>query len=194
MMLRVGLLTATAAALCALPMLIDLPVKLIWNASPSVPTGLYWLRSGSDFKVGDLVVVAAPAALADFLTQRGYLPLGLPLLKRVAAGPGQVVCRAGLSITVDGVLVGQALRSDRDGRALPVWQGCRRISATEIFLMNVDVPNSLDGRYFGPLSQRSILGHAIPIWVSSTAFDGREAAVAPSQHHVDPSPPNLQKD
>jgi conjugative transfer signal peptidase TraF len=190
----VGLLAATAVALTALPMLIDLPVKLIWNASPSVPTGLYWLRSGSDFKVGDLVVVAAPAALADFLTRRGYLPLGLPLLKRVAAGPGQVVCRAGLSITVDGVLVGKALRSDRDGRALPVWQGCRPISRTEIFLLNAGVPNSLDGRYFGPISQRSILGHAIPIWMSDSAVGRPEAAATPSQHHVEPSPPNLQKD
>jgi conjugative transfer signal peptidase TraF len=191
---RVGLLAATAAALCALPMIIDLPAKLIWNASPSVPTGLYWLRPDPDFKIGNLVVVAAPAALSDFLSRRGYLPSGMPLLKRVAAGPGQVVCRAGLSITVDGFPVGQALRSDRAGRALPVWQGCRPILATEIFLMNTGVPNSLDGRFFGPISQRSILGHAIPIWVSDSAVGGPEAAAAPSQHHVKPSPPNLQKD
>jgi hypothetical protein len=47
---------------------------------------------------------------------------------------------------------------------LPVWQGCRRVQAGDIFLMNPDVPNSFDGRYFGPISVRSILGCAIPMW------------------------------
>lgn len=161
---RVGVLAVMAVALIAAPSLIDLPMKLIWNASASVPAGLYWLRPPSDLSVGDLVVVTAPVALADFLSQRGYLPAGMPLLKHVAALPGQEVCRGGLGIIVDGVVLGTALAADRSGRPLPVWQGCRRVQAGDIFLMNPDVPNSFDGRYFGPISVRSILGCAIPIW------------------------------
>jgi conjugative transfer signal peptidase TraF len=184
---RVGLLAAMAIAFIAAPSLIDLPMKLIWNASPSVPTGLYWLRPGSDLRVGDLVVVAAPAALADFLAKRGYLPTGVPLLKHVAALPGQVVCRTGLIITVDGVVAGQALQSDRLGRVLPVWRGCQRVQHGDIFLMNVGVPNSLDGRYFGPISQQSIRGRAIPIWLADSAVGASEPRSSPLARHANPS-------
>jgi conjugative transfer signal peptidase TraF len=184
---RVGLLAAMATAFIAAPSLIDLPMKLILNASPSVPTGLYWLRPGSGLRVGDLVVVAAPAVLADFLSKRGYLPTGVPLLKYVAALPGQVVCRTGLTISVDGVVLGQALRSDRMGRLLPIWRGCKRVPTTDIFLMNFNVPNSLDGRYFGPISQQSIRGRAIPIWLSDAAVGVSEARSLPLALRTNPS-------
>jgi conjugative transfer signal peptidase TraF len=168
---RVGVLAVMAVALIVAPSLIDLPMNMIWNASPSVPTGLYWRHPASDLSVGDLVVVTAPAALADFLSQRGYLPAGMPLLKLVAALAGQDVCRVGLEIIVDGVLLGTALAADHSGRPLPVWQDCRRVQAGDIFLMNPDVSDSFDGRYFGPISARSILGRAIPIWTFDRPYD-----------------------
>jgi len=37
-------------------------------------------------------------------------------------------------------------------RPWPSWQGCRVIAVGEIFLMNGQVRDSLDGRYFGPVS------------------------------------------
>src|SRR3546814_18073156 len=60
----------------------------------------------------------------------------LPLLKRVLGLPGQKVCRVGRTITVDRVAMGQARETDRLGRAMPDWQGCRRIAGGEVFLMN----------------------------------------------------------
>lgn len=172
---RVGVLAVMAVALIIAPSLIDLPMNLIWNASPSVPTGLYWRHPASDLSVGDLVVVTAPAALADFLSKRGYLPAGMPLLKLVAALAGQDVCRVGLEITVDGVLHGTALASDRSGRPLPVWHGCQRVRVGDIFFMNPDVRDSFDGRYFGPISARSVLGRAIPIWTFDRPDDTAES-------------------
>src|SRR3546814_1731922 len=83
------------------------------------------------------------------------LPPGVPLLKRVLGLPGQKVCRVGRTITVDRVAMGQARETDRLGRAMPDWQGCRRIADGEVFLMNWSVPDSLDGRYFGPLPASS---------------------------------------
>ena len=38
----------------------------------------------------------------------------------------------------------------------------------EVFLMNPQSANSLDGRYFGPLPAASIVGRAIPLWVNQT--------------------------
>lgn len=166
------LATAFAAIGVSYPALTPMPIKLIWNASASVPTGLYEINCDGPFEITDLVAVDAPEPLAIFLAQRGYLPKGLPLLKHVRAVAGQTVCRTSLAITVDGIEAGSALERDRAGRELPVWQGCQRIRAGEIFLMNWQVPDSLDGRYFGPISTDQIIGRAVPLWTNEEG-DGR---------------------
>ncbi|WP_200410612.1 S26 family signal peptidase [Komagataeibacter oboediens] len=140
--------------------------RLLWNSTASVPVGLYRLRTDSSLHVGDLAALHLPDRLALLLSQRGYLPLGVPLLKPVAALPGQAVCRTNRSITIDGKSVGDAMTSDHRGRPLPVWQGCRRLEHDEVFVMNEAEPHSLDGRYFGPLPASTVMGRAIPIWVT----------------------------
>ena len=138
--------------------------KLIWNASASVPIGLYRVEPVSTLKVTDLVVVRPPEALEKFLADGGYLPRGIPLLKRVAGLPGQTVCRLNLAVSVDGVPFGKALSHDQRGRPLTVWQGCVTLASGQVFLFNSDSPDSLDGRYFGPLPVSSIIGQARPLW------------------------------
>lgn len=138
--------------------------RLVWNASESAPIGLYAVRSASGLVAGDLVVAYPPKELAAFLAERGYLSLGIPLIKRVVAVPGQTVCRNELLVTADGIAMGTARERDRKGRSLPVWQGCRVVAAGEVFLMNWDEPDSLDGRYFGLLPVGTIAGRAEPLW------------------------------
>lgn len=137
---------------------------IIWNASASVPIGLYLLAPIGEPKVGDLAAVRAPAPLDDWLVDNGYLGRDTPLLKRVAALPGTVVCREETTITVDGRAVADALERDRLGRPLPVWQGCRMLGQAQVFFLNSDEPASLDGRYFGPLAADTIIGWATPVW------------------------------
>ena len=112
--------------------------------------------------VTDLVVAFPPEPLATFLAEGGYLPRGVPLIKRILALPEQTVCRKDLAITVDGIEMGAARERDRRGRLLPVWQGCRVVRSGEVFLMNWDEPASLDSRYFGPLPLTAIVGRADP--------------------------------
>ncbi|HEY1888032.1 MAG TPA: S26 family signal peptidase [Roseiarcus sp.] len=138
--------------------------RLIWNASASVPIGLYAVRPAGALNVTELVVVRPPEALAKFLDERHYLPRGVPMLKRVLALPGQSVCRTGRTINVDGVAMGDALDRDRSGRPLPSWQGCQRIADGDVFLMNWQSEDSLDGRYFGLLPITAIVGRADPLW------------------------------
>ncbi len=151
---------------------IHITPRLIWNASASTPVGLYAIAQSPRLEVTDLVAVNAPDPLASFLAERGYLPRGVPLMKRVAALPGQQVCRTGARVTIDGITMGDALTRDRLGRDLPIWQGCRRIAGNEIFLMNWSVEDSLDGRYFGPVSVGSIIGRATPLYTDEDG-DGR---------------------
>jgi conjugative transfer signal peptidase TraF len=136
--------------------------RLLWNASASAPTGLYRIDVGAPPRLGDLVAVAPPPALGTFLAQRGYLPRGVPLLKRVAGLPGALVCRSGVFVTLNGVAVARALARDRAHRPLPVWTGCRIVGCDELFLVNA-AKDSLDGRYFGPLPVAGLIGIARPI-------------------------------
>lgn len=163
---RAVIMVATVTAVVALTATIGarpMP-RLVWNVSESVPIGLYAVRSASGFAAGDLVVAYPPEELAAFLAERSYLPPGIPLIKRVLAVAGQTVCRNDLLVTVDGRPMGAASHRDRKGRLLPVWQGCRVVAAGEVFLMNRDAPDSLDGRYFGPLPVDTIAGRAEPLW------------------------------
>jgi type IV secretory pathway protease TraF len=141
--------------------------------------GHYRLQSIDHLEPYALGAVAAPDPIAAFIAERSYLPPDIPLLKHVAGLPGQIVCRIGRSISVDEVSLGQAQHTDTRGRPMPVWRGCRRITSDEVFLMNPEAENSLDGRYFGPIPRDSILAEAIPIW---TAED--HAAHQPSSSDV----------
>lgn len=152
-----------AAALVATVVLEPLPLY-IWNASASVPVGLYRLRPANQFQVTELVAVQPPEPLATFLDLNGYLPIGVPMLKRVLALPGQTVCRIGLTISVDDIAMGEARNRDGRGRPLPKWQGCRVVGDGELFLMNWQSLDSLDGRYFGFLPASAVIGRALPVW------------------------------
>jgi conjugative transfer signal peptidase TraF len=159
------LLTTMGAAVVVVSTIAAKPVpRYIWNASGSVPIGLYRLHPTGRLAVTQLVAVQSPEPLATFLTDRRYLPLGIPLLKRVLALPGQTVCRDQLAITVDEIEVGAAREHDGSGRPLPIWQGCHVIADGEVFLMNWRSADSFDGRYFGALPTSSIIGTVEPLW------------------------------
>ena len=144
---------------------ITLPRPLLtWNSTASVPIGLYRVQPVGDLHVGDMVLFRPPPTLMDLLAERGYLPLGVPMLKPIAALPGDRVCRTGLQVTVNGTTIASALERDRMGRSLPVWSGCRLLGPDELFLLNPAVAASFDGRYFGPLPVTAIVGRAVPLW------------------------------
>ena len=156
---------------------------LVWNVSASLPTGLYIIRDKPHRYVGERVAITPPPALRAYLNARGYLPSGVPLLKRVAALRGQRVCRLGLRVTIDGRNIGFARARDRHGRALPRWSGCHRLRDGQLFLMNPAAPDSFDGRYFGVLDTSVVIGRATPIWTDERG-NGRHIWLAPQALEV----------
>jgi type IV secretory pathway protease TraF len=115
---RLILVMALATMGVGYPALTPMPIKLIWNASASAPIGFYTIDFDGPFEVTDLVAVDAPEPLATFLAERGYLPKGVPLLKRVLGVSGQTVCRSNLAITSMASRWAMRCR-DRAGRDLP---------------------------------------------------------------------------
>ncbi|KSB91691.1 hypothetical protein AS593_06605 [Caulobacter vibrioides] len=139
--------------------------RLVWNTTASVPLGLYILTPGARPQVGQLVAAQPPPRLAHDLAVRGVLPLSVPLIKPVAALPGQTVCRAGDVISIDGRFTAKARLRDRHGRPLPVWAGCRRLGPEDYLLLNAARDDSYDARYFGALPVTSLLGTVRPLWL-----------------------------
>jgi conjugative transfer signal peptidase TraF len=138
--------------------------RYVWNASASVPIGLYRLQPAGELAVDELVAVLPPEPLATFLAEGGYLPRGIPMLKRVLALPGQTVCRVRDVITVDEIEMGVVRERDGLGRPLPAWRGCRVVAEDEVFLMNWLSADSLDRRYFGTMPTTAIVARAEPLW------------------------------
>ncbi len=163
---------AIGAGLVVAPLVSSHRPELMWNASASLPIGLYRVSLPTRIEVADLVAVTPPDELSDFLAERGYLARGVPLIKRVLALPGTTVCRYGATIVAYNHAYGEALDRDRLGRPLPAWEGCRRLTEGEDFLMNWAAPDSMDGRYFGPLPASTIIARVTPIWTDE-AGDGR---------------------
>jgi conjugative transfer signal peptidase TraF len=144
----------------------DAPV-LLWNASPSVPIGLYRLTS-RPAPTAALAVIRLPEPLRILAETRGYLRKGALLIKPVVAGAGDTVCRHGAQVTVNGRIVARARTLDAAGRSLPAWSGCFQLGASDIFVLSVD-PDSFDSRYMGPIDRAHVVGIALPVWVRQAA-------------------------
>jgi type IV secretory pathway protease TraF len=84
-------LTAAATALIAATIGPKPAPRFVWNASESVPVGLYGVQPAGHLNVTDLVVAFPPENLAIVLAEGGYLPRGVPLIKRILALPGQLI-------------------------------------------------------------------------------------------------------
>lgn len=164
--LLAGLATYGLAALAWASFGTPLP-RLVYNPTDSVAAGWYRIKPVSpppeSLPVGSIVLTRLPADAATLAAQRGYLPLRVPLLKRVGAVAPQHVCIVSDELRIDGVLVASVLRADRLGRLLPAWPGCRRLKPGELFLLSTTNPASFDSRYFGPILVSAVLGIAQPI-------------------------------
>jgi conjugative transfer signal peptidase TraF len=137
---------------------------LVWNASASVPIGLYSVHPPI-IRNGALTLVKPSQQVASFAAERGYLAPHVPLIKYIAAGPGDTVCRIGLAISIDGSVAAMSLRTDSAKRPLPTWSNCRTLRPRELFLLNRGAPDSFDSRYFGPIAASQVIGSLEPIWV-----------------------------
>jgi conjugative transfer signal peptidase TraF len=142
----------------------DFAPLLVWNASASAPIGLYRIEQDASPEIGDFVLVKPDETLEKFITSRGYLPENIPLLKRIAALPGDEICRDSEAIFINKILVADAKKLDSIGRKMPSWNGCIRLQSGEIFLLN-DPEYSLDGRYFGATKSVAVIGVARAVWV-----------------------------
>jgi type IV secretory pathway protease TraF len=104
-----------------------------------------------------------PVPIRNLAAEHGYLAAGMLLIKPVAAGPGDVVCRHAAIVTVNAHAVAWARNADALGRWLPRWSGCVTLTAGQVFVLST-APDSFDSRYFGPIDGGHVLGVGQAIW------------------------------
>ena len=141
--------------------------RIVYNPSDSVPRGWYRIGPPHSLHIGSIVLTRLPIDAAALATQRGYLPERIPLLKRIGAMEPQQVCTEGRTVRIDGVALATALKTDGQGRSLPIWQQCRPLRDGELFLLGATNPASFDSRYFGPIAVSAVVGSAQPLWTWS---------------------------
>ncbi len=161
------------AALCApafMTMSAQERVSVVYNPTDSVPRGWYRISSianTASLHVGSIVLARLPADVAAFAGQRGYLPSGVPILKRIGAVAPQSVCVREQVVLIDGAIAADTRTHDGARRPLQGWQHCRPLAGGELFLLSDTSPASFDSRYFGPITASAVLGIARPLWTWS---------------------------
>ena len=149
--LLIAILLVTVMALNPLP-------HFIWNASKSVPIGLYWIEFRQPSR-GEIAVVKLEDWPQLYAAERGYLPENVWLLKPVMAVFPSTVCRFGNYVLINGKLVAKAKNIDRQHRILPRWKGCLALKFGEVFLV-ARPKDSFDSRYFGVIKMAQVAGVA----------------------------------
>jgi conjugative transfer signal peptidase TraF len=151
----------------------------ILNTTPSVPMGL-WLVQPTNQKIqrGSMISICpVDKPIFRLARSRGYIPAGpcsgryTPLLKRVAAMPGDMVTITQSGIGVNGQSLPNSRSKFRDGagRPLPVLSsGKYPVAPGTLWLISTHNASSFDSRYFGPLPVANVQGLARPIWVGGT--------------------------
>lgn len=147
---------------------------LRWNASASMPQGLYRFAALQDApRRGQVVGLCLPSEWAELVLTRAYAQGGAcpeghePLLKPVAAVPGDVVSVTSEGVSVNGMLaVSPPLSQDAAGRPLrAVPAGVYRVAQGTVWVLSNHDPRSFDSRYLGPIAFSSIVAAAQPLLV-----------------------------
>jgi conjugative transfer signal peptidase TraF len=127
---------------------------LLYNHSPSIPVGFY-VRTNARPERGTIVTVRAALVAPVEARERNFTDPSDRFIKRIAGSAGDVVCADGAHVTINGERVAARRASDSTGRPLPAWEGCRTLTAEEIFLLG-ETADSFDGRYWGIVTRSHI--------------------------------------
>jgi conjugative transfer signal peptidase TraF len=142
-----------------------------WARTPSIPPGIYRLtRNTADPLVtfcptGD---VSIESVARHYREEAWTCPDHYaPLLKPIAARPGDVVTVTHQQISVNG----QPLRNtksfafDREHKPMHQWpEGTYTVAPGTFWVLSTYNIGSYDSRYYGPITIASILNYGHPVW------------------------------
>lgn len=123
-----------------------------------MPERVYWVKLGAPKEVsrGDIIAFVAPKGL--------MLPKfdGKMIAKQVAGLPGDVVIVKNDRAYVNGKLVGDLILNSKLGRGPGAFDRTEVVPPGKLFVIGT-MPRSYDGRYWGFLDRRSLVGTVTPL-------------------------------
>ncbi|WP_432263217.1 signal peptidase I [Cupriavidus sp. TMH.W2] len=133
-------------------------IGLDFTSIRCMPERIYWVKLGAPKVVrrGDIIAFVAPSGL--------MLPKfdGKMIAKQVAGLPGDVVTVKNDRAYVNGKLIGDLILNRKLGRGPGDFDRIEVVPPGKIFVIGT-LPRSYDGRYWGFLDQRSLIGTVTPI-------------------------------
>jgi conjugative transfer signal peptidase TraF len=148
------------------------------NVTQSLPIGI-WQKTPESKGAAYVEFCLPKGQFATLVREREYTPHGTcpeglaPLLKPVVAQAGDVVAITEKGLAVNGKqLLTEAIREhDSKGRSLPAMKpGNYRVPEKTLWVISTYHPRSLDSRYYGAISEASVISGMRPIFV----FNQRE--------------------
>jgi type IV secretory pathway protease TraF len=139
------------------------------NIMASVPYGAYLIqRVASPLTRGQLVSVRTAETTRWMRERHGWLAGFWPILKPVAALPGDEVCQVRQELYVlpadlsaeDPILPYGTVHLPQ---AFPLDGDCLTVPGGFVYLASAE-PYSLDSRYFGFVRVSDVAGRAVPLW------------------------------
>lgn len=172
--------SATLVAVCLIGTKLPAQLGYCLNITPSEPVGIYRRVAGRADR-GALVLLNQPHDSAASILGR-YLPANIPLIKRVAAIAGDLVETSAYGVRINGNLWSDSapLTHDLEGRSLrPYPFGIYRVPTGQLWVMS-NHPRGLDSRYFGPVTESSVISRLVPIatWSNPDSAVGLDLAYA----------------
>lgn len=142
------------------------------NTTESMPLGVWRLSPADRAERGDTVWVCPPNRSEIREARRfGFIPHGFcpggfaPLLKPIAAVPGDAVGVSAAGITVNGRMIPNSAPAalDAQGRNLPrIPHRTFTVGVGQVWLVSDYHPASFDSRYFGPVPTDHVVARAAP--------------------------------
>jgi conjugative transfer signal peptidase TraF len=140
--------------------------RLHFNWTPSAPIGFY-RETPTTLDRDRYVIADLPPNVAQLALARGYAQPTRPVLKHLAALPGDRVVVGPQGISINGSLWpnSKPLPFDHAGRPLTHWPfGVYPVGRTQMWLIS-DSPRGFDSRYFGPVPISQIKATAYPVLI-----------------------------
>jgi conjugative transfer signal peptidase TraF len=126
------------------------------NTTASLPIGLY-LKTRQPLKIGTIVVFRPDLDKHPFVAK--YLEPDTPLMKRVAALPGQAY------------QLPPASDADSKGRPITPWTPVTGIVPARHIIVTGDTEFSLDSRYLGLIPQCCVIDTVTPFFIWSKSHE-----------------------
>lgn len=139
-----------------------------YSATASMPQGFYLVVPTKKTTRYDIVEFIPPKTILDFARNLHWIPESGLIIKYVFAIPGDDVCVRSEAIWINNKKIGKVYRAYAFEKLLPQTKICGKLKDDQYLLLSTKRERSFDGRYFGAISSRNILGRAVPIFITNT--------------------------